>query len=40
MDYEKDNAFCTLLEFGNLKVLLDCGIDSSFDVTNYENYEK
>ena len=36
MDYEIDGAYCTLMIWKDIKILLDCGLNQSFDVSKYE----
>ena len=36
LDYEKHGAFSTLLEYKEIKILLDCGLNDKFDISPYE----
>ena len=40
MDFEKDGAFSTLIKNNGVSILLDCGINKNFDISNYEKYEE
>jgi Cft2 family RNA processing exonuclease len=40
IDFDEEGAYCTLLEYKGLKVLVDCGLPLTFDATAYnQNFE-
>lgn len=36
LDFQKDRAYCTLVEYKDIKILLDCGINEEFDTEKYD----
>lgn len=37
---EIHGAFCTLLHYKKIKILLDCGLSPLFDITPYEKHSR
>lgn len=36
LDYDQDRAYCTLIRYRNLKIVLDCGLPASLDISKYQ----